>query len=364
MNQDNNQLNQTFNNHGNNSIQNNNQPLQNNQSLENVKLQQSLINSEMKQQTLDQMNAIGQQNIDFNQETDDNQQQSTQNYQQQNNLFETKNFNEQLMNNNNKPQNINNQFSKNGKIGIIIGIIVIIVIAIIIGVFLLSNNKKTDTPDSDIIENNGVNIETNHKDTDTETTNKKDKEYILKNTYDITDNWKDVTIIIDGQTYIVGKSQLKEFINNGWESNYVVNQVNNGTTNSIKSNGDALVTIGNEIYGNIITVSIKNNTSTEQKIEDCVLETIIINLSSLNNELYPDIVIAGNISFNNTLQEAIDKHGKASELIDKGDSYYSVYWYDTNSAFSYSKSMGFLIKENDIDGILSSRILEIYIESK
>ncbi len=224
--------------------------------------------------------------------------------------------------------------------------------------------KETNTKKEN---NDAVNTESNNNsNVDNETTTNKDEfEYVLKNNYSITDDWKQCNIIIDGKTYIIGQTQLKELQNNGWEynSNFVENQINNGNTATLKPRDESIITIKHEKYGKIITAVVDNNTSVEQKIEDCRLKSIIINLSSLNKESYPDIVIAGNISFNNTLQEVMNKHGKASDLIDKGDGYFSIYWYDTNSAFSYSKSMGILVKETD-DGIVSSKILEIAIESK
>lgn len=212
--------------------------------------------------------------------------------------------------------------------------------------------------------NNVVNLEPNNNSNINNETTEANFEYFLKNNYTITDDWEQCSIIIDGKTYIIGQTQLKEFKNNGWayNSNFMENQINNGDTTTLKPGHDSIVIIKNEKYGEIITAVVDNNTSDEQNIEDCRIQSIIINLSSLNKESYPDIVIAGNISFNNTLQQVIDKHGKASELIDKGDGYWSIYWYDTKSAFSYSKSMGVLVKEAN-DNIVSSKILEISIES-
>lgn len=255
---------------------------------------------------------------------------------------------------------------------VIISVAVVIVIGVI-SFIIMSKNKDIELNGKNEGNNNKTDVEVNTNDDDLNedsdiTSNEQEKnefEYVLKNNYSITDDWKECNIIIDGKTYVIGLTKLKELQNDGWEynSNYIENQTNNGNVDVVKSNGEAVITIGNEKYGEIINAVVANDAASEQKIEDCRLKSIIINLSLLNRKSYPDIVIAGNISFSNMLQDVIDKHGKASNLVDKGDGYFSAYWFDTNSDLSYSKSMVFLVKETD-DGILSSKILEIAIESK
>lgn len=278
----------------------------------------------------------------------------------------------QNSNNSTAPQKPENKFKKN-YMGLIIGIVICVIVAIIAILFLVNYIAKLNSNTSNISNNDNSNLNVNNnadtdlKDNNANNTEQGNIEYNLKESYNITDKWQDLNIIIDGQLYTVGKSQFKEFINNNWEynSNYIENQLNNENNNDLlKPNEEFIATIGNQSFGTIITATFVNHTSIEQKIEDCTLKTIIINLSSLKKDSYPDILIAGNISFSNTLQEAINKYNKASELIDKGDGYFSVHWYDTGSAFSYSKTMSLLVKEIKGEGILSSKILEITIESR
>ncbi len=275
--------------------------------------------------------------------------------------------------NNQQPIQTNNaniKLSKKVNLKLIISIVCAVTVFSIV-IIVITNNKTSNLNNKNKTKNN-LNIETstsNNSSVDSETTsNIKDNsefEYTLKNNYNITNDWKECNIIIDGKTYIIGQTQLKEFKNNGWEynANFIENDVNNGNTSTLKPNGESVVIIKNEKYGSIITAFVKNNTSVEQNIDDCTVSEVIISLSSLNKESYPDIVIANNISFNNKFKDTIDSYGKASEIINKGDGYYMICWNNRNEDSSHTKVLSILIKEKKEDRD-SSKIVEIAISCR